>query len=73
KVDGSIRYFDEYDEIYWNAIGLDWNVPIKNANIVLTSHEIPFGQYSCYVGELSSQQKCNSNRVSTHQLFFTYE
>jgi hypothetical protein len=31
-VKNQVRYFDEYDELYWNATGNYWNFPIEKAN-----------------------------------------
>src|SRR4051812_1803153 len=31
KVSNPIRYFDSYDEFYWNVTGNDWEVPIDKA------------------------------------------
>jgi len=32
----AIRYFDEYDELYWNVTGNEWAVPIDRAGAVVT-------------------------------------
>src|SRR5947209_3245618 len=34
-VRNSIRYFDSYDEFYWNVTGNDWPVPIDHASAVV--------------------------------------
>ncbi|MEO1251496.1 MAG: DUF2207 domain-containing protein [Pseudomonadota bacterium] len=33
SVENQIRYFDDYDELYWNAIGQNWAFPIKAARV----------------------------------------
>lgn len=70
RVDGSIRYFKDYDEIYWNAIGLDWKVPIENAKVIVNSDNIDFKNKSCYKGKLKSSNNCNviGNVFSTSNL-----
>ena len=39
ETDRQIRFFDEYDEIYWNATGVEWAFPIDEAiaRVVLPS------------------------------------
>jgi hypothetical protein len=32
-VSGALDYFADHDELYWDAIGTDWDVPIDNAHI----------------------------------------
>jgi len=32
----AIHFFEEYDELYWNAIGQEWEVPIESASCVVT-------------------------------------
>lgn len=31
SVDNATRFFEDYDEFYWNATGNDWQVPIEHA------------------------------------------
>ncbi len=61
-VDGSLRYFDDFDEVYWNAIGLDWEIPIKNIKVTLrgSDQSISFLNSACYVGSVGSNQSCNN-------------
>jgi uncharacterized membrane protein YgcG len=35
RVENAIRYFDEHDELYWNATGTEWPVPIDQASAVI--------------------------------------
>lgn len=60
KVFGSLRYFENYDEIYWNAIGDKWDVIIEKASIDIRSDTINFINTSCYVGSAGSNQSCSS-------------
>ena len=41
RVVRAIHFFDEHDEIYWNVIGPDWEVPIDNAvcTVILPSDQ----------------------------------
>ncbi len=59
KVSGALGYFAEYDEIYWDAIGTDWEIPIERSSVQVilpnnfTEDEI---QNSCYTGAYGSQE-----------------
>lgn len=64
EVAGALTYFSDHDELYWNATGNDWNVPIKLSTVQV---ELPFVvgeneiKYICYTGPAgSSEQDCSS-------------
>ncbi|MFH1790173.1 MAG: DUF2207 domain-containing protein [bacterium] len=52
---------NDLDELYWNAIGIEWEVPIYNASATVylpekvKSDELDI---DCYVGELGSTERC---------------
>lgn len=33
---GGMRYFNDHDELYWDAIGQNWEVPINRGSVVVT-------------------------------------
>ncbi len=35
RVSNQVRYFDDYDEVYWNATGTYWSFPIQSARAVV--------------------------------------
>jgi uncharacterized membrane protein YgcG len=39
----AIRFFDDYDEFYWNVTGTDWQVPIEHASAFVTFPETASG------------------------------
>ncbi|MGB9236985.1 MAG: DUF2207 domain-containing protein [Terriglobales bacterium] len=43
SVRNGIRYFDGYDEFYWNITGNDWPVPIDHASAFITLPETATG------------------------------
>ena len=59
-VAGAMTYFPGHDELYWNAIGTQWKVPIFSAQ---TTIEIPQGiaekdiHTECFVGVQKSAEK----------------
>ena len=52
---------EKFDEIYWNATGNEWPMPIKTANITIS---LPQGvlatQTACYVGVFGANNNDNS-------------
>ncbi|MFZ2049029.1 MAG: DUF2207 domain-containing protein [Minisyncoccia bacterium] len=62
KVERAIGYFDTFDEIYWNATGNEWNVPILKANAtVLLPNTVALNEakIACYYGYIGSNTKCD--------------
>ena len=33
SMDRAVRFFDDYDELYWNVTGNEWNFPIAFASL----------------------------------------
>jgi uncharacterized membrane protein len=50
-VENAINFFADHDELYWNAIGTGWNVPINQSSVIV---ETPVAadkvQRTCYTG-----------------------
>lgn len=67
KVVNPIGYFNDYDEIYWNVTGNDWEVPILNSTSSiylpgdLTKSKLLIASYCDYLGQ--NQSCVNSNAV----------
>jgi uncharacterized membrane protein len=66
QVFGSIGYYDDFDEIYWNVTGNEWSVPIESisATVVLPNNIFPIEQ-SCYYGEIGSNKNCKITESNT--------
>jgi len=58
KVKRAINYFEDHDELYWNAIGGNWTADIKKALIRITFPDNDNTTYACYYGQLNSQISC---------------
>ncbi len=74
-VRGAIGYFDKHDELYWNATGLGWTVPIATASAHI---RLPDGvkvsdiKVACYTGAYkSTTQDCTSDISSADVSFST--
>lgn len=68
KILGSLGFFKDFDEIYWNVTGNDWLFPIEKVSVLVN---IPSGaellQTSSYCGRVGSTERCqnyNSNQFS---------
>jgi uncharacterized membrane protein YgcG len=57
---GAMRTFNDYDEFYWDATGLDWQATIKSVKITAT---VPGGaqDVSCFYGSAQSTQTCKGS------------
>ncbi|KKS31573.1 hypothetical protein A2380_00850 [candidate division WWE3 bacterium RIFOXYB1_FULL_43_24] len=75
RVNGSLTYFDTYDEFYWNGIGSGWDIPIN-----LVRAEVNFGQSFgegeldgvCYTGlEGSTNKECAVDKLHNGVTFTT--
>lgn len=68
-----LRYFTDYDELYWNVTGNQWAFPIKQAQATV---ELPFGakviQQSAYTGRYGASDKdYRVEELSPTRLVFT--
>ncbi|MBY5960192.1 DUF2207 domain-containing protein [Membranicola marinus] len=70
RADNQIGYFDEYDELYWNAIGHDWVFPVNNYSVTVRLPDgAGFLQGSCYTGYAgSTSSDCDLYATSDDQV-----
>ncbi len=63
EVRGALTYFNDHTELYWNATGDQWDVPIDAASATINLPEQVVGdqlKLACYTGVLgSSQSNCS--------------
>ncbi len=59
---GALTYFPAHDELYWNAVGADWQVPVAKATVTVgLPNGVPQGelQVKCFTGlQGSTAQEC---------------
>jgi uncharacterized membrane protein YgcG len=60
RVEGTLNGFPDHDELYWNAIGADWEVPIEQASVTVTA-PAAIGQVACYAGPVGSTRSCTAS------------
>ena len=58
-VEGSLNGFDDHDELFWNAIGTEWPVPIEEATVTVTAPG-NISQVACFAGPFESRLPCES-------------
>ncbi len=71
-VSRAVGFFDDHDEIYWNATGNEWQVPILKAEARVTvPYSAPTAEdfeknvsIACYAGTRGSTQACSSIQLT---------
>ncbi|MDD4381873.1 MAG: DUF2207 domain-containing protein [Candidatus Dojkabacteria bacterium] len=67
------NYFDDHDEIYWNATGNEWTVPILETDIKIKVPGI-IQDKICYTGYTgSTESKCQFSDTSENETTLTAE
>ncbi|HYP46311.1 MAG TPA: DUF2207 domain-containing protein [Propionibacteriaceae bacterium] len=61
-VAGTIRSFAGYDELSWDATGLDWSAPIRSVKV---RAKVPGGaqELTCFYGKAGSKTPCRADIV----------
>jgi uncharacterized membrane protein YgcG len=75
SISGQIRFFEAYDEIYWNVNGFDWSLSFDQVSSQIT---LPKGgkifQNACYTGRYGSNStNCISTILSENSIRFSAE
>ncbi|MGI8807761.1 MAG: DUF2207 domain-containing protein [Acidimicrobiales bacterium] len=60
RVQAALNGFDSHDELYWNAIGTEWTVPIERATVRVTTPS-DITQVACLGGGLGSRLPCSES------------
>lgn len=63
-VTGLLQSINDYDELYWNATGNNWSVPIQKAEATVTLPKEGMAKVICYQGPNASQTQCASTIAS---------
>lgn len=63
-VDAALNGFPEHDELYWNAVGHEWDVPIERVRVqVIAPGRLT--DVACFAGVMGSTLPCSSARITT--------
>ena len=69
-LEGALNPFADHIELYWNAIGSQWPVPIDNATATVTA-PVPVEKVTCFAGPQQSFSPCGSSSVDGRVARFT--
>ncbi|MEE6287280.1 DUF2207 domain-containing protein [Georgenia sp. MJ173] len=50
---------EDQEELYWNATGLDWDIPIEAATVTVTG-PATIGDHACYQGPRGTDNECDT-------------
>lgn len=59
RVRGAINAFADHDELYWNAVGNDWPVPIEKATAMVHA-PADITQVACFSGAFGATLACDT-------------
>jgi len=69
KVFGAVDYYEDFDEVYWNVTGNEWNVPIEFSEVSITLPKDVFPkERKCYFGPSGSKTSCKVVDDKTYQV-----
>lgn len=57
-VQAAMNGFDDHDELYWNAVGEGWDVPVDHATVVVSAPERILAA-ACFAGPVGSDTACD--------------
>jgi uncharacterized protein (TIGR04222 family) len=57
RVEGALNAFPDHDELYWNAIGDEWQAPIERARVTVTAPG-SIQRVTCFQGYQGSTEPC---------------
>ncbi len=72
SVRNGVRFFDNYDEFYWNVTGNDWPVPIDHASAFVTFPENAVGglRAQAFTGAYGSKESDATRRCAKARTLF---
>lgn len=59
RVEAALNGFADHDELYWNAIGAQWGVPVDQAVVTVTA-PAAVREVACFAGPVGSSLPCRS-------------
>ena len=70
RIGAALNGFPDHDELYWNAIGPDWSVPVQQAKVTVSAPG-PIDRVACYAGPAGSSLPCASSALKGGVASFT--
>ena len=71
KIKDIIQRYDEFDELYWNALGHEWDTIVKNASIKVSSPYAEIQKVDCFAGKFKSNKKLCLKKFSKNNAEFS--
>jgi uncharacterized membrane protein YgcG len=68
-VRGATNTFPDHDELYWNAVGTGWTVPVDGITVTVTG-PAPVQRTACFAGPASSHLSCASQAYAGSKATF---
>jgi uncharacterized membrane protein YgcG len=68
-VEGALNGFADHDELYWNAIGPEWGVPIERASVEIHA-PASLQRIACFAGPPGSTLPCDTSQVQGSSAIF---
>ncbi len=72
RVEGAMNGFGTHDELYWNAIGTEWEKAIGRANVRVTG-PVPITRVVCYAGLAGSKAGCERAEIEDGVAVFSHQ
>lgn len=72
RVEAALNGFDDHDELYWNAVGAEWSVPVEQASVTVVAPTTIL-QVACFAGPEGSSLPCTAARSDGATARFTHE
>jgi len=72
RVAGALNGFSQHDELYWNAVGTEWQVPIVRATAEVTA-PVKILQVLCFAGAFGSTLECAKSQAAGRTATFSHE
>jgi hypothetical protein len=69
-VGAAMNGFPDHDELYWNAIGDQWEVPVDHA-IATVEAPAEISDAACYAGPLNAHTACDRQKIAGETARFT--
>lgn len=70
RVEGALNGFPDHNELYWNAMGTEWDVPIDNASVSVTT--LGISGVLCFAGPEGSTLPCASSSFEEPTATFSH-
>jgi uncharacterized protein (TIGR04222 family) len=70
RVEGALNGFSDHDELYWNAIGDEWQAPIDGVEVTVRA-PADIQRVTCFQGSTGSTEPCAESRVRGSSVRFS--